>query len=268
MGSYRQHVSFASALGVGYAWAGLILAGVHWIYGSIAALLTALGGLLPDMDSDHSVQLRGFTGLLGVVAAYVCWSDVRTSMPEVGFELRLWALILPYLLVRHAARRIIAASTVHRGIWHSFPVCLISGAIIYLVYPHEDNGVRAFMALAMMLGFLSHLLLDEVCSVDLKGRRIKKSFGTAFKFWSQSTSGTLTAYLILSLLSWLIIERWPLDQPWTSPPPPDGWPEDGLLHWLDDETRAWMINRLERWFELSPTDPSAELAPPDEGVQS
>ena len=35
------------------------------------------------------------------------------------------------------------------------------------------------MALAVMIGFFSHLLLDEICSVDLKGARVNKAFGTA-----------------------------------------------------------------------------------------
>ena len=39
LGNYRQHVTFAGVLGVGYAWAAIVLAGIHWVYGSVAALL-------------------------------------------------------------------------------------------------------------------------------------------------------------------------------------------------------------------------------------
>src|SRR5687767_6200843 len=52
VGNYRQHITFAGALGALYAWAAFVLAGVHWLYGSVAALLTTLSGLLPDLDSD------------------------------------------------------------------------------------------------------------------------------------------------------------------------------------------------------------------------
>ena len=45
------------------------------------------------------------------------------------------------------------------------------------------------MATAVILGFLSHLLLDEMFSVDLRGTRIKRSFGTAMKFWAPVALG-------------------------------------------------------------------------------
>src|SRR4051794_12464764 len=51
LGNYRQHITFAGCLGVAYAWAAYVLAGIHWMYGSVAALLATLSGLLPDLDS-------------------------------------------------------------------------------------------------------------------------------------------------------------------------------------------------------------------------
>ena len=63
MGNYRQHITFAGVLGIGYAWAAYLLGGVHWLYGTVAALLATLGGLLPDLDSPSGVELKGFTGI-------------------------------------------------------------------------------------------------------------------------------------------------------------------------------------------------------------
>ena len=57
----------------------------------------------------------------------------------------------------------------------------------------------------------SHLLLDEICSVDLRGARVNKAFGTAIKFWAPSPWTTLAMYLLLSHLSWRVIEQWPSD---------------------------------------------------------
>ena len=65
------------------------------------------------------------------------------------------------------------------------------------------------MAVAVMLGFMSHLLLDEICSVDLRGARVNKAFGTAIKFWAPNPWTTLAIYLLLSYLSWRVIEQWP-----------------------------------------------------------
>ena len=62
-----------------------------------------------------------------------------------------------------------------------------------------------------MVGFFSHLLLDEICSVDLRGARVNKAFGTAIKLWAPSPWTTLAMYGLLSYLAWLTIQRWPTD---------------------------------------------------------
>jgi hypothetical protein len=55
-----------------------------------------------------------------------------------------------------------------------------------------------------MLGFLSHLVLDEMYSVDFMGSRLRanKYAGSALKLFSKSWPATLTAYLLLGLLAW------------------------------------------------------------------
>lgn len=211
MGNYRQHITFAGFLGVAYAWAAFLLAGIHWLYGSVAALLATLGGLLPDLDSDSGVELKGFTGILGVLAAVAVWEETSGLRPPPIFEFHLWAAVLAYLLVRHGLRRIMSHLTVHRGISHSVPTCAVWGALTYLHYPSDWPQVRILMGVAVMLGFFSHLLLDEICSVDLRGARVNKAFGTAIKFWAPSPWTTLAMYLLLSYLSWCIIQQWPED---------------------------------------------------------
>jgi hypothetical protein len=51
-----------------------------------------------------------------------------------------------------------------------------------------------------MLGFLSHLVLDEIYSVDFMGLRVRlnKYAGSALKFFSPSWTATLIAYAILA----------------------------------------------------------------------
>jgi membrane-bound metal-dependent hydrolase YbcI (DUF457 family) len=222
MGNYRQHITLASFLGVVYAWGAAVGVGIHWLYGSVAALLTALGGLLPDLDSDSGVELKGFTGLLGVLAAVAVWQGVAQHEPGIPFELHLLVTIGCFILVRHGLRRIMSRLTVHRGISHSLPACAVWGALTYLNYPSPFHLIRLTMAAAVVLGFLSHLLLDELCSVDLRGARVNKAFGSALKFWAPSPWSTLGIYVLLSYLAWLVIQQWP-DPPFdlgvTIPPP-------------------------------------------------
>jgi membrane-bound metal-dependent hydrolase YbcI (DUF457 family) len=194
---------------VAYAWAAYAVVGIHWLYGSVAALLATLSGLLPDLDSPSGVELKGFTGILGVLTATAVWHAAGRADPTLVFELHLWAVVIAYLLVRHGLRRVLTRLAVHRGISHSFPTCAVWGALTYLCYPTGSHVLRLMMALAVILGFLSHLFLDEVCSVDLKGARVNKAFGTAMKFWAPSPWSTLAIYSLLSYLVWRVLLIWP-----------------------------------------------------------
>src|SRR3954454_24466418 len=209
LGNYRQHITFAGVLGVAYGWAAFLLAGIHWLYGSVAALLATLGGLLPDLDSDSGVELKGFTGILGVIAAVTVWQAMSKIDPPPVFEFHIWGAILAYVMVRHGLRRVLSHLTKHRGMSHSVPTCAVWGALTYLHYPSDWQVIRIAMSVAVMIGFFSHLLLDEICSVDLRGARVNKAFGTAIKFWAPSPWTTMAMYVLLSYLSWQVIEQWP-----------------------------------------------------------
>jgi hypothetical protein len=58
-----------------------------------------------------------------------------------------------------------------------------------------------------MLGFLSHLVLDEVCAVNIRGvvPRLNAFAGSALKFTSKSMMANLVAY---SLLAGLVGLAW------------------------------------------------------------
>ncbi len=221
MGNYRQHITFASALGVLYSAAAFLMMGVHWFYGTVATLLATLGGLLPDLDSSSGVELKGFTGILGVLAAVAVWDSFGKVDPPPIFEVHLWAMVLAFVLVRHGLRRVLSRLAKHRGISHSLPTCAAWGLATYLYYPSPYHGLRVLMALAVAVGFFSHLLLDEICSVDLKGARVNKAFGTAIKLWAPSAWTTLAMYGLLSYLTWLTIRRWPKDPTEFDLPPVD-----------------------------------------------
>lgn len=215
MANYRQHMTLAGSLGVAYAAGAYALAGIHWVYGSVAALLVTLGGLLPDLDCPSGVQLRGFTGILGVLAAVAVWQTLGESRTPPAFEYHLWAVVATYVLVRHGLRRVMTRVSVHRGISHSLPACAVWGALAYLAYPvtgrsdADGHVLRLFMATAVALGFVSHLVLDEVFSVDLRGARVNRAFGTALKFWGPSPWASLGIYALLGYLTWRVTRVWP-----------------------------------------------------------
>src|SRR5262249_18761734 len=92
--------------------------------------------------------------------------------------------------------------TVHRGMFHSIPALLIAGLAAYLLYPARDGRLRLFLAGGVMLGFLSHLVLDEAYSVDFTGARLRlnRYAGSALKLASRSRAATLPTSLRLGAL--------------------------------------------------------------------
>ena len=84
--------------------------------------------------------------------------------------------------------------------WHSIPAAFIAAGIAFLVCSCDDLRLRLFKSFAVFVGFCSHLALDEVYSIDLSGRsvRVKKSLGTAMKFWSGNNWANFSTYAKLT----------------------------------------------------------------------
>ena len=93
--------------------------------------------------------------------------------------------------------------------------------MVYLAYHSPDRPVRLLLAGGVMLGFASHLILDEIYSVDWRGLKpkLKSSAGSAFKFGSSSILATAVCYAILGGLLWLAYRDYmkPID---ADPDPP------------------------------------------------
>jgi hypothetical protein len=122
----------------------------------------------------------------------------------------LLVMIAIYLGIRHGLSSLLAKFTVHRGMYHSLPAMLIAGLAIYLAYGSPDRTLRGLLAVGVMLGFLSHLVLDELYSVDFNGLRVqlKSSAGSAVKLFSTSFAATMFCYVILGLLASLAYLDW------------------------------------------------------------
>jgi hypothetical protein len=75
--------------------------------------------------------------------------------------------------------------SVHRGIWHSILAavfCAVATAVVFQHMLNKPAGVAWLAAAFMFVGYLTHLTLDEIYSVDVMDTRLKSSFGTALKF--------------------------------------------------------------------------------------
>ena len=205
MASYRVHLTTSALLGVGVAAVASWQLNLGWGPACLAGGLTALGGLLPDLDSDSGVPQRELFGLSAAAAAIL----VLRPLEEHGYALEQRAVLAGgvYLLVRYGVRAVFDRLTVHRGMFHSIPALLIAGLVVFLLDHGPNLLARLVLAGGVMLGFLSHLLLDELWAIDFMGLklRLNRYAGSALKFFSPSWSATVITYLVLAalgLLAW------------------------------------------------------------------
>jgi hypothetical protein len=205
MASYRGHLALSSILGLGVGALSAWQLGLGWGPSCLAAGLTALGGLLPDLDSDSSVPVRELFGLAAAATPFLLYSRVANA----GFNHEQTLVILGaiYLIIRYGAATIFKRMTAHRGMFHSLPGMLTAGLAVFLLYHSPDRRVRLVLAAGTALGFLSHLVLDELCDVDFLGRRprLSRFAGCPLKLASTSLSATATSYLLLAGLVFLYL---------------------------------------------------------------
>lgn len=205
MADFRTHITTSTALGVAYgtaAWSVFEVPGPHCL---VAGALCGIGGMLPDLDSDSGVPQREMLCFVSVLVPML----MLPRFMQLGWspEMMVFAAGVAYVFIRFGIGNLFRRFTKHRGMWHSIPAAIIAGLFTYLIGLSPEFSIRAFKAWAVVLGFLSHLILDEIYSVDLNGRKIKvkKSFGSALKWtgkrWSANlfTWGTLAALVALTI---------------------------------------------------------------------
>jgi hypothetical protein len=200
--SFRGHITTSTLLGIAYGAAGVAYDPFDWGAVLLAGGLTALGGMLPDLDSDSGVPVREMSGLAGAAAPLLMLRRVRSLGLSAEQEVAVLAGV--YLLVRYGVAELFKRCTVHRGMFHSVPAMFIVGLIVFLLFQDADSLVRVYLAGGVMLGFLSHLVLDELCAVDLRGLRprLNRFAGSALKLSSASWVATLFTYVLLFALGW------------------------------------------------------------------
>lgn len=193
MANFRTHVAVA-AVGSGLLSTVCLGAGVA-SPGEVMALsvVGTLGGILPDIDSDHSSSIKILFSALGFVTAFL----VVFAHVERYSTLELWLLwLLVYACIRYPAWLVFTRFTVHRGVFHSLVAGLFFGllmtnlsALVFACRPLLAWIIGTFVC----FGYTLHLLLDELFSVDFMNTRLKRSFGTALKVVDYGNLGTSAA---------------------------------------------------------------------------
>ncbi|WP_163835242.1 metal-dependent hydrolase [Spartinivicinus ruber] len=181
MANFNTHINVAATCGGVVAITGLGEGILSISQALIAWVLISIGGILPDVDSDHAKPVKALFTALAAGAVVLVVTHMQPMPPT---PVLLVVGISVYLVVRILGYKVFAQFSAHRGIYHS----LLAGALFMaatIVLCHQVLSTNAILAwgsgVAIALGFLIHLVLDEIYSVDLVGVRIKRSFGTAIK---------------------------------------------------------------------------------------
>jgi hypothetical protein len=144
-----------------------------------------------------------FAGLAVFFSFAVLFSlERKYSIAEM---LVLWLGTLVF--VRYVGKEVFFHFSYHRGIWHSLLAmvfCALVTCWIYSTLLQRDAGVAWLAAGFMSIGFLTHLILDEIYSVDVMDTRIKASFGTALKLVDSKHWGHSTAMAVATLLVFFV----------------------------------------------------------------
>ncbi len=221
MAGYREHISVSGMLGVTYGAASVFGFGFTPVQGVIAGCLTGVAGMIPDLDSQTGKPVREMFSLIAAAAPMVMmerllvWGgNVETAM-LLGFAL--------YVAIRYGGATVLGYCSVHRGMFHSIPTMLIAAELTFLAYKSDSLSVKFLMALGVALGVLSHLILDELYSVQWSGVRIKlnKAAGSAFKMFGKNLAANAVTYALLATCTYAAL----VDLGWVDAPQSDGVPK-------------------------------------------
>lgn len=169
-------------------------------------MMGVIGGLLPDIDLETSIPAKRFFVLISLFVAtlsailYTTYEPTAIQLTERAFM--VWCVV--FLVMRYGVIGLFNHLTVHRGMIHSVPYMVMCG--LFVVHgAFYGFGMTAKLSWLLggflFIGAMVHLALDELYSVNVLGLRLKKSAGTALKFFeSKKPLRYIILYIIVLLL--------------------------------------------------------------------
>lgn len=200
MADFKTHTILGTGAGIGLSCFAVSGNFITLSCSILAVFLSAVASVLPDIDSDTGSPRKFALSSLEILSPAIL---MVSFAKDLSLENLLLAGIAVFFVIRCLLRALIDKFTKHRGAWHSVPMALICSLSVYLVFYRSAFSSRIFFALLFFLCFLSHLILDEICSLKYFGLSVKKSFGTALKFTGSTWSQTVLMYIAIALLAGL-----------------------------------------------------------------
>lgn len=217
MANFKAHVSIAAAVSSSAAVLAVNAGLIDTVDAPWLAFLGVMGGMLPDIDANNSSPVRLlFNGL-----ALLCVSGVLFVFTDRYTQSQLGLVaVAVFVLVRYGVFALFNRFTSHRGVFHSVLAAVFFAFLMTCVsfYFLEWDGLHAWLnGLFLAIGFIVHLVLDELYSVDVSNARMKRSFGSALKICSYNN---IPASLVMTgctlALYWLTPSSMALGKLWNS----------------------------------------------------
>src|SRR5262245_30828421 len=167
-------------------------------------LAGVLGSVLPDIDLEDSRPARAMFSGLAIFFSFAVLFGLERKY-SIAEMLLLWLGTL--LFVRYVAKEVFFRFSYHRGVWHSLLAmvfCAFMTAWIFSRLLGRHDSVAWLAAVFMGVGYITHLVLDEIYSVDVMDTRIKASFGTALKLFDYRHLGHSAAMAIAAALVFMV----------------------------------------------------------------
>ncbi|MCG8471720.1 MAG: metal-dependent hydrolase [Desulfobacterales bacterium] len=207
-------------------------------------VMGVIGGLLPDIDSDSSLTVRLLFTFIATVISFLIMFHQKTD----NSALELYGIwLMSFFVMNYIFFSLFTRITIHRGLIHSVPASVLFWFLSTLVLYHCFNFSLPTVWMAgffLFGGFLSHLFLDELASLDLGKKRPKRSSGTAFKFGSaRDLKSTIAVYVVTTLLFFATPDHKPFVETFFASKQYAAFkalPENG---WFNDLTQRYIV----RW---------------------
>jgi hypothetical protein len=167
-------------------------------------LAGVFGSVLPDIDLRDSRPSRAFFSGLGIFLSFCALFAVarRYSIAE------MWIIWLGTLIaVRYGLQFIFLRFAAHRGIWHSIVAALFFWFLTAIIFHRllgYHEGVAWLAGGFLFIGYITHLVLDELYSVDVFDTRIKASFGSALKLYDGKHLGDTAVVTVAAVLAFAL----------------------------------------------------------------
>lgn len=203
MAGFKGHLTFGMITAVTYCGTLLLLSHAPILTIKAAFIATSFASILPDIDSNSGLAIQIVFALLAVLSMFTVFDTMYFGniISLNGLLIALGAGVTVLTIAQGAFKKV----TNHRGAFHSIPMALIFGLLTVNILSNLAMSTlsQIIISFGVTLGYLSHLLLDELNSLAVKSTlklKPKKSFGTALKLTSCSSFATACMYTSLSYL--------------------------------------------------------------------